>query len=361
MLKWLSILCIIVLVAMTVSAADACTSVRIKTDDGYVLYARTMEFALPMKSIVSVIPKGTKFQGTLPDGTSKGIVWNAKYGVVGMNAAGMPIIVDGMNEKGLAAGALLFPGFAGYEPSDPAKANTTMAQYEVITWILSNFATVDEVREGIKGIRVCEASAPEFGPIPLHYVVHDAKGDCIVIEHVKGKMNLYDNPLGVLTNSPPFNWMMIDLRNFVNLTAVNVPELKLQGTTLEQLGQGTGMLGLPGDFTPPHRLVRILALSQSAYPVHGPDAGLSLIMTIIDNVDIPKGAVRGKGDKGADDDFTQWVTAADLGRKRFYFHTLENKNWHYVDMMKVLEGAKGVLSVPIDIPVDYPDVSSTAH
>lgn len=93
---------------------------------------------------------------------------------------------------------------------DPARADATIGQYEVVTWILSNFATVEEVRRGMAGVRVCMGQALDLGPVPLHYVMHDAGGGCIVIEYVKGKMNLYENPLGVLTNSPPFDWMMID-------------------------------------------------------------------------------------------------------------------------------------------------------
>lgn len=341
--------------------AEACTSLRVKTTDGNVFYARTMELALPTHPDLIVVPKETNYQGTLPDGTQKGLNWTSKYGFVGMHSPGVPVVIDGVNEKGLAAGGLMFPDFAEYEAFDPAKADTTIAQYEVLTWILSNFATVEEVRQAIKDIHICQVQAAEFGALPVHYVVHDVTGDCLVIEYVKGKLNLYDNPLGVCTNSPPFDWMMINLRNFINLTASNVPELKMEGLTLKEIGQGTGMLGLPGDFTPPSRFVRAVALTQSALPVDGPDAGLALAINIINNVDIPRGAVRGKLGMETEFELTQWAAVADLARKRFYFRTYDNLNWRYVDLEKALQGAKGILTIPVNVPADYPDVTATAE
>jgi choloylglycine hydrolase len=338
--------------------AGACTSFQIKTQDGYVFYARTMEYGLAMESNVVIVPRGTQYQGTLPDGTSKGVSWAVKYGFVGMNSAeSVSTIVDGINEKGLAVGGLLFPGFAEYETFDPALAGKTLAQYELITWIVSNFATVEEVRQGVKDIRVCRSQAKNFGVVPLHYVVHDRTGECIVLEYVKGKMTLYENPFGVMTNSPPFDWMMIYLRNFVNLSAVNVPELKLDGVAIKGLGQGTGMLGLPGDFTPPSRFIRMIALTQSVLPVKGPEAGLNLAITVINNVDIPIGAVREEVGKKVAYELTQWTLVSDLGRNRLYFNTYDNKNWRYVDLSKALEGAKDIRVVRIKVPVDYPDVT----
>ena len=150
------------------------------------------------------------------------------------------------------------------------------------------------------------------------------------------------------------------LNNFINLSPDNVPEKKLSGVTLKQFGQGSGMIGLPGDFTPPSRLVRMVALTQAALPVKGPEAGLNLAMTIINNVDVPKGAAREKTEKGMICDHDQWTVAVDLARKRYYFHTYDNKNWRYVDLAKALQTAKGMQTIPLEVPADYPDVTATA-
>jgi choloylglycine hydrolase len=358
MSKFFSLVAGVALTLLVAQAADACTSIRIKTEDGLVFYARTMEGAVDYQSKVTVIPKGTIYHGTLPDNTPKGLTWTVKYGLVGMNAFGSPLMTDGMNEMGLAVGNLFFPDYADYEPFDPGKANITLSQYEVATWLLSTCATVAEVRQAMSKVRVVQGPKEVFAP--LHFAVHDAQGNSLVIEYVKGKLHIYDNPLGVMTNSPSFDWMITYLSNFVNLSATNVPQIDLGGVVIKQFGQGSGLVGLPGDFSPPSRLVRMVAFTQSALPVKGPQAGLNLAMTIINNVDIPQGSVRDKGEKTMRYDITQWAVAADLAGKKYYFRTHDNKNWRYVDLPKALQTAKGIQTIPLEVPADYPDVTATA-
>ena len=340
--------------------ADACTSLRVKTADGLVFYARTMEGGELFHSSVSVIPKGTEYQGTLPDGSQGGLAWTTRYGMVGMNTFGLPVISDGMNEAGLVAGNLEFPGLAGYQAFDPAKATSTIAQYEVITWILSNFSTVNEVKNAIKNLRVSKGPEALVGNLELHYTVHDTKGDSLVIEYVKGELHVYDNPLGVMTNSPTFDWHLTNLRNYVNLSATNVKPFTVDGLKESGFGLGTGMLGLPGDYTPPSRFVRMVALVQSALPVTGADEGLNLAMTIINNIDIPIGSVRDASGKEVTYDRTQWAVASDLAGKRFYFRTYNNKDWRRVDVTKALANAKGIMTIPAEMPTEYRDVTADA-
>jgi len=358
MSKSLSFMGSLMLILFMAQAADACTSIRIKTEDGLVFYARSMEGAVDYQSKVTVVPKGTIYHGTLPDNSPKGLTWTVKYGLVGMNAFGSPLMTDGMNEMGLAVGNLFFPDYADYEPFDPGKANITLSQYEVATWLLSSYATVAEVRQAMSEVRVVQG--PKDVIAPVHFAVHDAQGNSLVIEYVKGKLHIYDNPLGVMTNSPPFDWMIIYLSNFVNLSATNVPQIDLGGVVIKQFGQGSGLVGLPGDFSPPSRLVRMVAFTQLALPVKGPQAGLNLAMTIINNVDIPQGVVRDKREKGMIYDITQWAVVADLAGKKYYFRTHDNKNWRYIDLMKALQGAKGIQTIHLEIPPDYPDITATA-
>jgi choloylglycine hydrolase len=358
MSKFLSLLAGMLLALWSVHLADACTSIRIKTEDGLVFYARTMEGAIDYQSQVTVVPKGTIYHGTLPDNTPKGLTWTVKYGLVGMNAFGSPLMTDGMNEMGLAVGNLFFPDYAEYEPFDPGKANITLSQYEVATWLLSTCATVAEVRQAMSTVQVVQG--PQEVYAPLHFAIHDARGNSLVIEYVKGKVHIYDNPLGVMTNSPGFDWMITYLSNFVNLSATNVPQIDLGGMVIKQFGQGSGLVGLPGDFSPPSRLVRMVAFTQLALPVKGPKAGLNLAMTIINTVDIPQGTVRDQDKKGTRYDITQWAVAADLAGRKYYFHSHDNKNWRYVDLPRALQAAKQIQTIPLEVPPDYPDVTGTA-
>lgn len=352
----------VVFAAGGVTSSQACTSLRIKTTEGGVFYARTMEFPTSPQPSVAIFPKGTAMRATLPNGKQEGAAWTTKYGFVGMRDYAPPIVSDGMNEQGLVVGMLLFPGYAGYQPFDSALSGKTIANFEMANWLLSNFANVDEVREGLKTVRVCEAPIPLPGgmSLPLHYVVHDAKGGCLVIEYVDGQLKAYDNPLGVMTNSPPFDWMLINLSNYVNLSATGVPKLDLNGFSIRPAGQGSGMLGLPGDFTPPSRFVRFVALTQAALPVSGPEAGVALAMTLIDNADIPKGAVRQATPEGDSYDVTIWSVVADTTRLQYYFRTYGNKNWFMVDVPRALAGATGVSAIPVLSQPGYADVTGSA-
>ena len=123
-----SLLLFIALVANGASSPQACTSLRVKTTDGGIFYARTMEFPTSPKAVVAIFPKDTPMHGTLPDGKDGGLSWTTKYGFVGMRDYAPPIVSDGMNEKGLVVGMLLFPGFAGYQNYDKeAKAPAAIA------------------------------------------------------------------------------------------------------------------------------------------------------------------------------------------------------------------------------------------
>ena len=319
-------------ILLSQSSVFACTSLRIKTTEGMIFYARTMEGEWTLHTVLGVVPKGTAYRGTLPDGTSKGVSWKNKYAFVGMFDFGLPLASDGMNEKGLVVGELFLPGYAAYEPYEASKAGKTLAQFEYGTWLLSNFASVAEVRKGFRNVRVSQGPVDTAGPLPLHYVVHDPSGDCVVIEFTAQKVTLYDNPLGVMTNSPTFDWMITNLDNYINLSVMNTAQKQLSGLTIKQFGQGSGLYGLPGDYSPPSRFVRMVALTQAALPAKGASEGLNQAITILDNVDIPIGAVRGVDGKEMRYDKTIWSVVADTANLRYYFRSMDNKNWRYVDL-----------------------------
>ena len=336
---------LIILSIIHLPDALACTSIRITTSDGYVFYARTMEGDQTYDASISIVPAGVTYSGTLPDKSQKGLNWTSKYGFTGVNNGGIPVVTDGINEKGLTVGMLMFPGYAGYQEFDPKQAHNTIAQFEFATWALSNFATVEEVKTAVKKIRV--SNCDKVGALKLHYTIHDASGKSIVIEYVHGKLKVYNNLLGVMTNSPTFDWHLTNLKNYINLSAVNAASLSLDGVIGSGLGQGTGMLGLPGDYTPPSRFVRMIALTQSALPVKGPEAGLNLAMTIINDCEIPYGVVRDLTVKPPEYDHTVWTVAADVKQLRYYYHTYENKVWNYIDLKQALANAKQVMSIPL--------------
>lgn len=329
---------------------NACTGIRLKAEDGTIVHARTLEFAVDLQSDVIMVPRGYRRTGTTPDG-KRGLAWKTRYASLGANGVGLPYIFDGLNEKGLAVGTFYFPGTVGYMPYKAADAGKTIAPWEAGSWILENFATVEEVRAGIGNVVVPAVvlKAWGFAP-PVHYVVHDASGKSIVLEYVDGKLHIHDNPLGVMSNSPTFDWHMTNLRNYVNILHTNLPPVQLGDVKLAPFGQGSGMLGLPGDFTPPSRFVRAVAFSQSLLPSKTGEDAVLQAFHLLNNFDIPKGAAREeKKDEHGNilADYTTWTSANDLKRKRFYFRTYDNSRIRMVDLMKMDLDAKEIATIPM--------------
>ena len=328
----------VLLASGVVSPVMACTGIRIVAEDGTVVHARTLEFGVDLKSEVIMVPRGYDRTGTAPGG-KPGMRWKARYASLGANGVGLPYIFDGLNEKGLAVGTFYFPTTAGYMDFKPEDVDRTLAPWELGSWLLENFSDVEEVRANIGNVVVPAVMLKAWGFVPpVHWVVHDATGKSIVIEYVKGRLNVHNNPLGIMSNSPSFDWHMTNLRNYVNLQVTNSPTLKLGPLELEPLGQGAGMLGLPGDYTPPSRFVRIAAFSQAVLPSKTGWEAVQQAFHVLNAFDIPKGVAR---DREKDEhgnivaDYTTWTSASDLKRKRFYFRTYENSRIRMVDLMRM--------------------------
>ncbi len=171
----------------------ACTGIRLTAKDGAVVHARTLEFNADLDSNPIIVPRQFTLRGTTASG-KPGLVWETKYAAVGMNAQGQTVIVDGVNERGLAGGIFYLPGYAKFETVTPADESRSLGSWELMTWILTNFETVEEVRVAIPEIKVANVAfeAWNFVP-PVHYIVHDASGNSLVIEYLDGKLHLYDN------------------------------------------------------------------------------------------------------------------------------------------------------------------------
>lgn len=352
---------LLLLLAATTSFVDAnaCTGVTVKSTDGAVISTRTLEFAMELNSNAIYLPRGFKTDVVFKDGKT-GASWQQKYAILGINALGLNMIMEGFNEKGLNVGAFYLPGFAQYDKLTDSNASKAMSATFFPMWVAGNFATVAEVKNALKDIVIVDSVAkdqPES--FPLHFRITDATGAQIVVEYVKGGMKVYDNELGVITNSPEFDWHLTNLRNYVNLSATNIPSLKIDGEKFTPLGQGAGMHGLPGDYSPPSRYIRTVAIQSSALPVKTAEEGVNLSWHIINNTDIPLGTTR---DVGADGkpylNYTQWTNVSDLKNLKLYFKTYNNQNIHMVDMNKLDLNSKDVKIFKMDIAPNYQDITN---
>jgi choloylglycine hydrolase len=342
-------------------AANACTGIRIKPKDGSVIVARTLEFAADLHSTVIVIPRGMETVGTAP-GDKPGLRWKAKYAMCGANGFGLPAIVDGLNEKGLGIGIFYFPGYAKYQEIKAEDVGKTIAPWELPVFLLGNCANIKEAVRAVRSIRVGNAVQSDMGITPpCHYIVTDAAGRGVVLEYVGGELKIHDNPLGVITNSPTFDWHLTNLCNYVNLSVNNVPPLDLAGVKLPSLGQGSGMLGLPGDFTPPSRFIRAVAFSQSALPVATAREGVLQAFHILNQFDIPKGAARGIENGKEVADYTLWTSVSDLKNHRYHFRTFDNSRIRMIDLEKMDLDGKTVKTFSMGGEEEIADLSGKAN
>jgi choloylglycine hydrolase len=348
------------------AAANACTGIMLKAKDNTVVYGRTMEWgAFDLNSHVAIVPRGYSFTGQTPDGFI-GRQWKTKYGFVAIDILEKEIFGDAMNEKGLAIGAFYQPGFASYMKYDKAKAADTISAVDLGAYVLGNFATVDEVAGGIKKIRVVGLVLKEIGiEVPLHWMVVDKTGKSIVIEYLNGELQIFDNPLGVITNSPEYHWHMTNLRNHVNLSAVAMPAMKLEDIDFHPLGAGSGMIGLPGDYTPPSRFVRAVAWTQTARPTETSGETIYEVLRILDGFNLPLGSAEGSGQANklleGMRSSTIWTSAWDLNEGILYYHTQHNRRVRKLRMTE-LDFSKNpdkIVRLPLDKEKkqDYEDIT----
>src|ERR1700679_2246954 len=228
--------------------------------DNSVVIGRSMEFGEDLASQSLVGGRGTKKQSAAP-GSIKGggLSWKAEYGYVGLNVAGLDLqhlICGGMNDMGRSIAALWLPLYTQYSRTVSSKTQALEVK-DFTNWVLGNFATVAEVKAGLTGVQIWGSSLTN-SQIPLHFSIQDANGTSAVLEFLDGNtQGLWGfNPVGVLTNAPPFAWQLSNIGNYAGLSSVDAAPITIGGTTFFPPGHGSGMRGLPGDSTPPSRFVR---------------------------------------------------------------------------------------------------------
>ena len=349
----------IAVTTLGISTASACTGCQITTEDKAVLNGRTVEFGVLIDTSIAVVPRGHKFTGmtTLGDGKQ----WTSKYASVGMIIADYDVIVDGMNEKGLVCANFYFPGFAKYSVTTKENQSISMSSTDIVQWILSMFETVDEVKKALENneVAISPVLTPGFPPQvqPFHFIVYDKTGKSIVFEPLDGKLKVYDNPIGVITNSPTFDWHMTNLRNYVKLGGNTPDPKKVFGVTLKPLGQGAGMLGLPGDFTPPSRFVRAAAFSGSTIPAKTAEKGVMQVFHILNSFDIPVGAARTIEEGKIFSDYTMLTVVRDTKNLRYYYKTYDDQNIKMLDMKAFDLDAKKIVKLHTLTEQKFEDVS----
>lgn len=353
MKRFLISMAVAVLGWMTAADADACTGISLTAQDGSRVVARTVEWAAtPMQCGYVVAPRGHAHQSFTPKGHN-GLQYTSKYGYVGIYTEYEPFVVEGINETGLSAGLFFFPQYGEYAPYDPQHSDRTLCDMQFVSWVLSQFSSIDQVKKALDKIDLVTLDH-KIGSV--HWRIAQPDGRMVVLEVVGGVPHFYENTLGVLTNAPGFPWHMTNLNNYINLKPGSAPDNTIaDGIKLQPLGHGSGMLGLPGDFTAPSRFVRA-AFFQTTAPVW--DTGAETVMQafhILNNFDIPVGSQHARADipKGLPS-ATQFTSATDQKAMRFYYRTAWNCNIRCIDLNDIDFDAVSYQSHPLDKAQEQP-------
>lgn len=309
-----------------------CTDLRlVRVPDRHVS-ARTLDFAYETGSRVQVVPRGQKFQATATGTSAPPLTWTNGLGFVAMDAFGFDsYFCDGLNEAGLSVGTLWLPE-TDLTTTPPDSGPAAIDFVNLASWLLGTCRTVDDVRRALGSTPIWNAAVKRLWPKgkavpdqvkPLmdfafteHLAVHDAHGGDLVVEFVGDGIQIHDNPAGVLTNSPTFPWHETNLRNYIGLTNQESPAYNLMGMPVTATGNGTGLLGLPGDVTPPSRFVRATVLTQVADTEMTARAAVNQAFHSLDLVSVPRFLA-------ASGDYTQWYVVRDHDDLVYYVRSYD--------------------------------------
>ena len=307
-----------------------CTAATYKTADFY--FGRTLDYEFSYGDEVTVTPRNYPFhfadQGEL----------QTHYALIGMACVTeeYPLYYDAVNEKGLGMAGLNFVGNAVY--SDWKEGRDNIAQYELISWILGQCATVKEVRALLAKINITNRPFNEKFPLAqLHWIIADSAGT-ITVECVQEGLKIYDNPVGVLTNNPPFDEQMFALKNYMHLSVKSPVNTFAPGLELTPYSRGMGAIGLPGDLSSQSRFVRVAFTKMNSISGEGEQESVSQFFHILGSVDQQRGCCV------LDDgrcEVTLYTSCCNASRGIYYYTTYDNHQITAVDMHREkLDGEK---------------------
>lgn len=328
-----------------------CTVHRLVDEQGTILASRTMEFAAAMGWNIVAVPRNMQWNSKNPL-SSHGLAWKNRFGFVGISGAAHPdYMQDGMNEAGLAFSALWYEADMRWQDVGDHERGRALANIMFGSWVLGNFRLVEEVAAALSGVKVFGLFVPAIQVVPpLHFIIFDAEGGCIVIEYENGQVQVHDNPLGILTNAPEFPWHLKNIRQYIHLTNRPVPSMHYAGREFSTTAVGEGMVGLPGDTTSPSRFLKMVFLTKHAVKCPDTTTLLTTARHIVHAVDIVKGSELLLNPDGSfnPDACTQWVAFRDLTHRIYYYFTYDNPNLRKVELAALsFEGTK-ICSQPLD-------------
>ncbi len=313
-----------------------CTAINLRTDSHY--FGRTLDLDRSYGEEVVVTPRN------YPLVFRKMPTIGSHLAFVGMAtiAGDTPLYYDAVNEAGLAMAGLNFPGNAYYPAPCAEKDNIT--PFEFIPWILGQCRNISEAREYLSKINLAGINFSENLPLsPLHWMISD--NNCsLVVESTKGGLHIYDNPVGVMTNNPPFPYQMENLEKYKGLRVDNSEVVRQENPDYVSYCQGLGAVGLPGDVSSMSRFVRAAFGVKNSACRAGEKSSVGQFFHILASVSMVRGTcVTDEGHY----DITGYTCCANTGRGLYYYTTYGNRRISCVDMHKEKLEGEDIVRFPL--------------
>lgn len=299
-----------------------CTAITYKTNDHY--FGRNLDLEYSYGEAVTVTPRNfpLSFRCEKP--------MLRHYGIIGIAISedNFPLYFDAINECGLCMAGLNFPGNAMYHDPQPEKLNIT--PFEFIPWILGQCKSLADARLLLEKVNITNIPFSEKYPLsPLHWIIAD-KDSSVVVESVAAGLNIYDNPIGILTNNPPFDYHMHNLSNYLNLTCKEPPNRFSTEIDLRPYSNGMGAMGLPGDLSSSSRFIKAAFTKLNSISDGSEAASVSQFFHILNSVAQQKGCVHTANGY----EMTVYSSCCNTDKGIYYYTTYENRQITGVDMYK---------------------------
>ena len=300
-----------------------CTAATYKTQDHY--FGRTLDYEFSYQEEVTVTPRNYPFHFRKMGDLEK------HYAMIGMATVmdQVPLYYEATNEKGLSMAGLNFVGNADYKEEAEGKDN--VAPFEFIPWILGQCANLDEARELLSRVNLVRINYNDQLPLAqLHWMISD-RGASITVESVREGLKIYDNPVGVMTNNPPFDYQMFNLNNYMGLSREKVENHFADGLDLNAYSRGMGALGLPGDLSSASRFVKVAFTKMNSISGDSESESISQFFHILGSVDQQRGCVHMGNNQY---EITIYTSCCNTDKGIYYYTTYENSQISGVDMHK---------------------------
>lgn len=301
-----------------------CTASNYITNDHY--FGRNFDYEISYNERVTITPRNYKFKFRKIDDI------DSHYAIIGI-AAGIdsyPLYYDACNEKGLSIAGLNFPDNAFYREYEDGKINLT--PFEFIPYLLGKAANLSEAEELLNDINLVNINFSDELPLsPLHWMISDDSG-AIVVEPLNDGLKIYHNPIGVLTNNPPFDKQLFYLNNYISLSN-KTPQNTFGGSIkLFDYSRGMGAIGLPGDLSSASRFAKVAFTRANSYSEFDEASSVSQFFHILGSVEQQKGCTF--IDEPNLYEYTIYTSCYNTNKGILYYKTYNNSQITSVDLNK---------------------------